>query len=97
MEFEWNEAKRQSNIAKHVVDIVKAALIFDGYTFIEKDPRDYGEEIRWKATGYVKDECFVLIYTDRGTARRLISAWKGGRRDKARYQASYAGRNQTDE
>ena len=96
MEFEWDEEKRISNIEKHDVDMVEAVLIFEGFTFIEQDPRDYGE-VRWKATGIIDEECFILIFTDRGDARRLISAWKGGRRDRAKYQARYSRRYSSDE
>ena len=30
MEFEWDEDKRQSNIAKHGIDFDRAATLFDG-------------------------------------------------------------------
>lgn len=89
MEYEWDEAKRRANYEKHGVDLLEAVLIFEDVTLIEQDPRAYEGEIRWKATGLVDDECFVLVYTDREDKRRLISAWKGGRRGRAKYKARY--------
>lgn len=89
MEYEWNEAKRISNIAKHGVDFRIAALIFEEPFVSEPDNRrDYGED-RHVGIGYVEDECFVVAHTRRGDVIRLISAWKGGRRDRAEYQTVY--------
>lgn len=90
MEYEWDETKRLSNIAKHRVDFRIAAFIFEGPIVLEPDYRkDYGEE-RFLAIGYVDDACFVVAHTRRGDAIRLISAWKGGRDDRRKYQALYA-------
>lgn len=84
MEFEWNEEKRTANIAKHNVDFQYAALIFEGPVLSRADDRaDYGEE-RTVSLGMVGEECFVVVHTERGDCRRIISAWKGGR-DERRY------------
>ncbi len=89
MEYEWDETKRQTNFEKHHVDFRVAALIFEGRVLSEPDlRRDYGEE-RHLAVGYFNDECFVVAHTRRGDVIRLISAWKGGRRDRRKYQALY--------
>lgn len=97
MEFEWDENKRASNRDKHGVDLVYAALIFEGETLTRIDDRkDYGE-VREISVGMVDNECFVVIYTRRNRAIRLISAWKGGRNERSQYQASLARRNSEDE
>jgi uncharacterized DUF497 family protein len=46
--------------------------------------------MRYRAVGMVGDDCFVVIYTQRGDAIRMITAWKGGRDERKRYQASIA-------
>lgn len=57
MEFEWDEAKRLSNIEKHDVDLLDALLIFESWVFTELDDRfDYGE-VRFSSTGMVDDVC----------------------------------------
>lgn len=90
MEFEWDEAKRQQTIANRGVDILRAARIFEGVVLRSVDARqDYGE-VRYRAIGMVSEDCFVLIYTQREAAIRLITAWKGGRHERERYQASIA-------
>ncbi|MFZ4541968.1 MAG: BrnT family toxin [Rickettsiales bacterium] len=43
--FEWDETKRQANLAKHGVDFRLAALVFAGPTLEAPDEReDYGED-----------------------------------------------------
>lgn len=91
MEYEWDENKRMTNIDKHQVDFRVAAFIFEGETVREPDNRyDYGEE-RYLSIGFVGGECFVVAHTERDSVIRLISAWKGGRRERRKYQALYAG------
>src|SRR5690606_31030989 len=97
MEYEWDEAKRLSNIDKHEVDILYAVSIFANWVLTEPDTRfDYGE-LRWRSTGMSDDRCYVVIHADRDGRRRLISAWLGGRRDKRKYQEGYARRNSGNE
>ncbi|VDS05110.1 hypothetical protein DEVEQU_02251 [Devosia equisanguinis] len=91
MEYEWDEDKRLSNIAKHGVDFRVAAFIFEQPVHMTSDQRnDYGE-FRYRAIGYVDDECFVVVHTRRDDVIRLISAWKGGRNDQRKYQALFNG------
>jgi hypothetical protein len=97
MDFEWDEAKRQANLAKHDVDIVNAVLIFENEVFTEEDARfDYGEA-RFRSIGFVDSKCYVVIHTERNGITRLISAWLGGRRDRRKYQTRFAGGNSPDE
>ena len=97
MHFEWDEKKRRQGIEKHGVDMLYAALIFEGDVLTRRDDReDYGEE-RLISLGLVDDECFVVVHTERNGSTRLITAWKGGRDERAEYQAGIARRYQTDE
>ena len=44
MRFEWNEAKRAANLAKHGIDFVDALEMFAAPMFVRSDERkDYGE------------------------------------------------------
>jgi len=90
MELEWDEAKRQSVLAERGVDLLYAALIFEGPTLTAADGRrDYGEERRI-SLGLVDGECFVVVHTERNGVTRLITAWKGGKDEWRRYQESLA-------
>ena len=92
MEFEWDEEKRQQTLKERGIDILYAALIFEGKTLTRiDDRRDYGEE-RLISLGVVDGEAFIVVHTEREGVIRLITAWKGGRRDRDYYQKSIAGR-----
>jgi uncharacterized protein len=97
LEFEWDEAKRTKVIADHGVDMVFAALIFEGHVLTRVDDRrEYGE-MRRISLGVIAGECFVVVHTERGAITRLITAWKGGRDERAIYEASFARANQGNE
>lgn len=94
---EWDEAKRLRNLRERGVDFIDAALIFAGPEIVEAvDARsDYGER-RFRALGRVDDDLFVVVYTWRGEARRIISAWKVGNDGRRRYQELLARRAARD-
>lgn len=92
MNVEWNESKRLTNLEKHGVDFLDAALIFENPVIESVDVRnDYNEE-RWQALGHVDDDYFMVIYTWRGSSRRIISAWKVNENGKKRYKKILSGR-----
>lgn len=84
--YEWDEAKRRANLAKHGVDF---ALIwrFDWQrAVIERDGRrDYGEE-RFCATGIADGRPYRVAYTHRGAATRVISMRRANKREARDYE-----------
>jgi uncharacterized DUF497 family protein len=85
LSFEWDDAKASANIEKHGVDFIDAVQIFAGRTVEAVDDRqDYGET-RIRSIGVHDGIFYVVVYTRRGTALRVISAWKAGRNDRERY------------
>lgn len=93
MEFEWDEAKREKVLRERGIDFIDAAAIFEGPVFSRPDGREYGED-RFVGVGYAGEICIVVVYTQRGDAVRLITAWKGGRNDRAEYDARFPRTNQ---
>ncbi|MBX9907433.1 MAG: BrnT family toxin [Beijerinckiaceae bacterium] len=91
MELDWDEPKRQKTLAERKVDILYAAGIFEGRVLTRQDERDYDGEIRLISTGMVDGDCFVVVHTQRGAVTRLITAWRGGRDERRRYQAGNPG------
>ncbi|MCF2905660.1 BrnT family toxin [Octadecabacter sp. CECT 8868] len=74
------------NLAKHGADFLDAALIFEGPILTRIDDRkDYGEERRI-ALGMTDETVYVVTYTMRGEATRIISAWPGGRKEYEQYK-----------
>ena len=75
MLFEWDEGKREANLAKHLIDFQDVIRIFDGPVF-EVAPRHHGED-RVLAVGLMEDVEIVVVYVVRGARRRIISAPEG--------------------
>jgi uncharacterized protein len=85
--FEWDDDKNLLNQQKHGVDFLEAMLIFENDVLSVEDRRqDYGER-RFRSIGLVNGRCFVVVHTQRGDARRLISAWKGGINERDNYRS----------
>lgn len=86
MDFTYDPQKHLHVLEKHGIDILYAALIFDGPCLTWTDNRkDYGE-IRELSLGMVDDDCFIVVHTQRDGTTRLITAWKGGQNDREKYQ-----------
>lgn len=86
--WDWDERKRQANLAKHNVDF---ALIdqFDWLTAdIWIDHRfDYGEERR-SGLGLIHGRLFAVVYTERGLDKRIISLRKANKRERLLWSTS---------
>jgi uncharacterized protein len=96
-EFDWDERKRQQILVERRGDLLEAARNFNGEVFTVVDDRENYGEVRLISLGMVEDECFVVVHTERNTITRLITAWKGGRDERSRYQAGIARQDQQDE
>lgn len=64
MNFEWDERKNQSNLAKHGFDFADAFRIFNQPMVVELDEQDdYGEE-RYIGIGLLDGRIVVVVYTE---------------------------------
>ena len=87
MEIDFDEAKSDRNLAERGFDFTHAARIFDGALVESVDRRrDYGET-RIRAIGEVEGEVLVVVYTDRGDVRRIISARLASRRERTQWRS----------
>src|SRR5229473_6393295 len=85
--FEWDPDKEKENIRKHKVDFETASQIWESFVFEQNDDRrNYGES-RLQALGEIDGRLMVVVFTWRGTARRIISARKANPREKSRFEA----------
>jgi len=86
MRYEWDEAKRQANVAKHGVDFA-AAEFFDwrGSTIRVDLRKNYGE-VRFRAFGVIGGVLHVLVFAVRGAETvRIISLRRANRVEVKRY------------
>jgi len=88
MQYEFDADKQAINLRKHGIDLRDAAYVFlDTHRLDAADERkDYGEERR-VVVGTVEDRVWVVLYTRRTDAIRLISARKANEREQKRYHA----------
>ena len=81
MEFEWDEAKNSACFERRGLDFAYAVRAFlDPHRIVAQDRRrDYGED-RYRLLGTVDGRAYVVVYTVRGSAVRIISARKANRK-----------------
>jgi uncharacterized DUF497 family protein len=87
MNFEWNEEKRMSNIAKHRIDFIDArAVFYDTCRVTVTDNRcDYGE-IRENTVGMLESQIIATVtHTDRNGITRIISARQASKKERNLY------------
>jgi uncharacterized DUF497 family protein len=93
MNFDWDNNKNQSNIAKHGISFEEAIAIFDDPNILNyEDTRfNYGET-RFVSIGQIilvtqeKTVIIVVIHTQRNQTIRLISARKANERERKCYE-----------
>jgi len=89
MDSEWDAEKNGRNISERGIDFAWAVDIFDGPVIERIDTRwDYGET-RWIAIGAVDGLELVVVYTWRGSRRRIISARRVHDRERERYRQAF--------
>ena len=87
MEFEWDDAKSRACFVHRGFDFACAVRAFlDPNRIVDLDRRwDYGED-RYRLLGAIGWRVFVVIYTMRGSAIRIISARKATRKETEDYE-----------
>ncbi len=85
MEISFDPEKRDKTLRERGLDFLDAALVFDERTYDWVDERfDYGE-IRNVSVGRLWGRMVVLIWTESGQGRRIISMRKANEREQTRY------------
>lgn len=88
MEFEWDEVKCAANLAKHQIDFSDAAAIWKQSVIDPAFERLVAGETRIVALGVFGDTEFIVavVYTMRGSTKRIISARRARRHERKSYQ-----------
>ena len=84
MEFEWDLPKAELNLRKHGVSFEVAKEVFADPLNIEW-PDDCDHEVRSIIVGQFQSGFYYVVYTERQTKIRLISARKATKNEQARY------------
>ena len=87
MDFEWDDTKSEACLLERGFDFAYATrAFFDPNRLIQADTRyNYGEE-RYQLMGKIEGRLFVVVYTPRNGAIRIISARKANQREIKHYE-----------
>jgi uncharacterized protein len=84
--YEWDKNKRLTNIANHAIDFCDLVdLDWDRAVIFEDRRRDYGEA-RLIALAPLGGRLHVVVFVERDSSRRIISARKANSREVAFYE-----------
>lgn len=93
MEFEWDENKNRTNIAKHGIDFEQVEVVFDDpFLLVFFDERQEYGEVREIAMGKMplvtqgQSIIIIVVYTERNGITRLISARKANKKERRLYE-----------
>lgn len=86
MIFEWDETKREGNLAKHGLDLADGIMVYESPFKLEIETERQGEG-RVQAVAYVFDRLAVLslAYANRGETVRFISLRYASRSEREAY------------
>lgn len=89
MKIDYPHPKRDVTLAERGLDMARAAEIFDGTTLtVVDDRKDYGE-IRQITIGFLDGRMVVMVWTQRGETRRIISLRKANEREQTAYASRF--------
>ncbi len=86
MKLIFDQAKDEANIRQRGISFKLAARFEFNTALIWKDTRtEYGEE-RYCSIGHIGERLYVLVFTPRDDAMRVISLRKANKREVKRYE-----------
>ena len=83
--YEWDEAKRAANIAKHGLDFSEIERFDWAEAVLVRDVRRPYGETRMIAYGPIMGRLHAVTFTRRGEAYRIISLRKANNREQATF------------
>ena len=87
MRFEWDEAKSRRTLDERGFGFEYAARIFLAPTLERADDRHEYGEVRIQAIGRIGQDILIVVYTDRGDTRHIISARLANRKERRLWQS----------
>jgi uncharacterized DUF497 family protein len=85
MAITYDPAKRDWTLRERGIDFNDAPEVFAGQNYRRRDDRhDYGET-RFITVGFLRSRMVVMVWTQRGADRHVISMRKANEREKAGY------------
>jgi uncharacterized DUF497 family protein len=86
MNFEWDEQKNRTNIARHGLDFSDAWHLFEVPMLVAPDTREAYAEQRFVGVGFLKQVVVVVVYAEReNDTIRIISLRKALKHERERF------------
>jgi uncharacterized DUF497 family protein len=85
MKVEFDPVERDKTLAERGLDFARAGEVFAGRHFTAEDTREDCSEMRLVTVGTLEGRMVVIVWTQRGEVRRIISMRKANEREYARY------------
>jgi uncharacterized DUF497 family protein len=87
--FEWDEAKRAGNLAKHKLDFLRAREAFDGRPRLDIES-SRGSESRFVTIAIVQGRFCAIVWTQGGEDLIRVISMRGARdEEKRQYRSLY--------
>jgi uncharacterized DUF497 family protein len=87
--FEWDDQKRELNLAKHGIDFDSAIEVFYGPIILRRSDRN--SEERWTALGCSGGRLILVVFTRRTDVIRIISARRARKNEESAYRNAEMG------
>ncbi len=89
MVFEWDPDKNDRVRSERGFGFAQAVGIFAGQVLVAQDVRQAYPEPRMIAVGRIEGAFYTVVFTDRGSVRRIVTAWTSNRKERARWLAQF--------
>jgi uncharacterized DUF497 family protein len=83
--FEWDDKKSDWTLEERGFDFDFAARIWSESPVWERESTQQRDERRFIAIGIVEGSTIAVVWTPRGSDRRIISARKASRKERKQY------------
>ena len=83
--YDWDEAKRAANLARHQIDFIEARNFDWDHAHVEIDDREDYDELREIAWSFIGERLYVLVFTRRDDVIWIISLRKAQPREMRKY------------
>ena len=87
MQYEWDAAKNRANLAKHGIDFADAVAVFEDDLALTRPDTTARGESRFATLGVDGfGRHLVVVFTERGTRIRIISARVATKTERKSYE-----------
>lgn len=85
MMITFDPVKWEKTLSERGLDFRDAAKVFAGETYSEEDTRFAYGEVRIQTVGFLQGRMVIIVWTQRGESRHVISMRKINGREQKRY------------